>query len=129
VKIIVFSLHLNRKKTKNIQTTITTTMQSQSTGTPTSEAQNTGTRPLTLIDAILYTEASNTADSQALPLPTAVSNNADSHALSLVPAAPTNDSESLDTGAVERTRFNMILDLAMALIEDSEADFKSFIDE
>jgi hypothetical protein len=76
----------------------------------TSQAQNTGTRPLTLIDAILHSALSNEADSsQALPLPTT--------------------SDSPETRAVKRTRFLMILDLAMALIDEGEADFASVIDE
>jgi hypothetical protein len=77
----------------------------------TSQAQNTGTRPLALIDAILHSVVSNDADSQALPLPTT--------------------SDSPETRAVKRTRFLMILDLAMAmaLIDEGEADFTSVIDE
>jgi hypothetical protein len=81
-------------------------------GTYSSQAQNTGTRPLTLIDVILHSAVSNDADSsQALSLP-----------------QPTT-SDSPETAAVKRARFLMILDLAMALIDEGEADITSVIDE
>jgi hypothetical protein len=81
-------------------------------GTYSSQAQNTGTRPLTLIDVILHSAVSNDADSsQALSLP-----------------QPTT-SDSPETAAVKRTRLLMILDLAMVVIDEGEADFTSVIDE
>jgi hypothetical protein len=108
---VKFSVYTH-KKTKNITTTKTTTMKSTSNGTSPFQAQNTGTRPLTLIDAILYSAVSNDADSSpalSLPLPTT--------------------SDSPETAAVKRTRLLMILDLAMALIDEGEADITSVIDE
>jgi hypothetical protein len=73
---------------------------------------------LTLIDAILYSI-----------LYSAVSNDADSsQALSLLLHVPTT-SDPPETAAVKRTRLLMILDLAMVVIDEGEADFTSVIDE
>jgi hypothetical protein len=93
----------------------TTTMKSPSPSPTPSQAQNTGTCPLTLIDAILHSIMSNDASADSCQ--------------ALSPPLPTLG-DTPETRAVKRKRFLMILDLAMALIEeDGEADFTRAIDE
>jgi hypothetical protein len=86
-----------------------TTMKSPAPA-PLTPAQSTGIRPLTLIDAILQSTMSNDApanSSQPLSLP-----------------LPAMTSDTPEIRAVKHTIFLMILDLAMALIEeDGEDDF------
>jgi hypothetical protein len=90
-------------------------MKSPSPSPTPSQAQNTGTCPLTLIDAILHSIMSNDASAYSCQ--------------ALSPPPPTMG-DTPETRAVKRTRFLMILDLVMAVIEeDGEADFKRVIDE
>jgi hypothetical protein len=73
--------------------------------TSTSQAPNTGTRPSTLINAIVLSTVSNSgADSQSLPL------------------QPTPPSDSPESRADWFRRLYLILDFAIAIMDDDDDD-------